>query len=72
MAINQLGELKIKVHLPLKCSGQMLTNPDKVVDVEPAKPLSGETFNGLLHLDLQEKKEIELKLWGFKLDLGGR
>ncbi|WP_414756062.1 hypothetical protein [Anabaena sp. CCY 9910] len=50
----------------------MLTNPDKVVDVEPAKPLSGETFNGLLHLDLQEKKEIELKLWGFKLDLGGR
>jgi len=29
--VSQLGELKIKVHLPIKCSWQMLTNPDKVI-----------------------------------------
>jgi hypothetical protein len=29
--VSQLGELKIKVHLPIKCSRQMLNNPDKVI-----------------------------------------
>jgi hypothetical protein len=39
-SVSQLGELKIKVHLPIKCSMRMPTNPDKVVEAENAKQLN--------------------------------
>ncbi len=49
----------------------MSTNPDKVVNVEKAKPLILETISGRIHLQYQKEQKIELKLSRFKLDLGG-
>jgi hypothetical protein len=69
--INRLGDLKIKVHLPIKCSVRMPTNPDKVVEAEKARQLRLETFDSRMHLRYQKEQKIDLKLSRFKLDLGG-
>ncbi|QSJ19324.1 hypothetical protein JYQ62_11730 [Nostoc sp. UHCC 0702] len=70
--MSRLGELKIKVHLPIKCSMPMPTNPDKVVEAHKAKQLSLETLNSRMHLRYQKERKIDLKLSRFKLDLGGK
>ncbi|WGV23786.1 hypothetical protein [Halotia branconii] len=71
VSVSRLGELKIKVHLPINCSMQMLANPDKVVEAYQVKELGSETFSNRMHLSYQQEQKIDLKLSRFKLDLGG-
>jgi hypothetical protein len=50
---------------------RMPTNPDKVVEAHKARELGSETFSNRMHLSYQKERKIDLKLWRFKLDLGG-